>query len=115
MEMTVDLETLVLLKGNHGSRAEGVCLLEAVAWVAGDIHTDHPECVSPVIAAFGRRWNDDLDDVGRQRLKPYITRMIGTSGNPEADEVRAWMVTDWLVRVHTAATSRTCRSSDRCA
>jgi hypothetical protein len=99
----LDLETLVLQKGNHPDRSNGLCIMEAVAWVAGEPHSDHPKCVSPVVAAFCRRWQDDLDDAGRQRLKPYIPRMIGTAGSAAAEEVRAWLVTDWLVRVHTPA------------
>ena len=101
--MTIDIETLELLNGAHGSRSEGVCLLEAVAWFAGEPHTDHPACVSPVLSAFGRSWNDALPDDERQKLKPYVPRLVGTSGDAAADTRRAWMTTDWLVRVHTPA------------
>ena len=100
---TLNLDTLHLESGSHATRADGVCALEAVAWLAGEPHSDHPVCVSPVLGAFLRQWNDDLDDAGRQRLKPYLPRVIGTAGNAEADERRAWMATDWLVRVHTPA------------
>jgi hypothetical protein len=99
----LDLDRLVLTKGNHASRRDGVCIMEAVAWAAGEKHSDHPLCVSPVLGAFLRKWNDDLDDEGRARLKPYIFKVIGTAGDSEADELRAWMCTDWLVRVHTPA------------
>ena len=46
------LDTLHLDKGSHRSFEEGMCLLEAVAWVAGETHSDRPKCASPVIAAF---------------------------------------------------------------
>jgi hypothetical protein len=53
--------------------------------------------------AFMRSWNDSVDDAFRQKLKPYAAKCIGTK-TTEADETRrAWMATDWLVRVHTPA------------
>jgi hypothetical protein len=96
---TLDIETLQLLAGGHDSIDEGACLLEAVSYVAGEPWSDHPRCVSPVLAAFGRSWNDVLDDATRQRLKVYIPRLIDTAGSPEIDERRAWMATDWACRV----------------
>ena len=77
--------------------------MEAVAWLAGEKHSDHPACVSPVIGAFCRTWNDQLDEAGRQRLKPYIARVVGTAGDPGADEARAWLAADWMIRVHMPA------------
>lgn len=100
--MTLDLDTILLKAGAHRSREEGTCLLEAVAWFAGEEHTDHPKCVSPVLAAFGRSWNDGLwSDEERKQLKPYIPLLVGTVASPEVEEQRAWMATDWLVRVCT--------------
>ena len=102
---TLDLEALVLEKGSHpvdGPQGP-YCVMEAAAYIAGERHSDEPDCVSPVIGAFLRRWNDDLPDVERQRLKPYIVRVIGTSASEEVEEKRAWLVTDWMVRVHTPA------------
>src|SRR6266545_1161132 len=98
MTSHLDLSTIHLEKGAHETRDSGVCLLEAVAWFAGREHSDHPPCVSPVLGTFGRSWNDALDDSTRQRLVPFIPRMVGTA-NDGADEARAWMLTDWLVRV----------------
>lgn len=91
------LEEIHLRVGAHDEREEGVCLLEAVAYIAGENHSDQPICVCPVLAAFGRAWNDDLDDETRQKLKPYIPRMIGTAGDGHAER-RGWMAFDWLSR-----------------
>jgi hypothetical protein len=99
----LDLNTLVLARGNHESPREGMCMLEAVAYIAGEPHSDHPECVSPVIGAFLRTWNDDLGDVERQRLKPYLARVIGTRASDEVEDRRSWLCADWMVRVHTPA------------
>src|ERR1700680_1196735 len=48
------LERMVLASGSHGDRSHGLCAMEVVAWLAGEKHSDHPECASPVIAAFIR-------------------------------------------------------------
>jgi hypothetical protein len=79
------------------------CLLEATAYVAGEPLSDHPDCVCPVLAAFGRAWNDSLqNDAERDRLlKPLIPRLIGTKSTPAAEERRSYMALDWLIRVHT--------------
>ena len=103
MTATLDLDHLTLAHGAHDSRAEGVCLLEAVAWFAGEPHSDRPTCVSPVLAAFGRTWNDRLDDAERQRLVPLIPRLVGTAGDADADAVCGWMAVDWLVRTYAPA------------
>jgi hypothetical protein len=61
-----------------------------------------------VLSAFGRRWNDDLDELGRQTLKRFLddghgkSRLLGTGGDGFAEQ-RAWMCADWLVRVQTPA------------
>ena len=98
---TINLDTIILTVGNHTTRAEGLCVMELAAWLAGVEHTDHPSCVSPVIGVFLRRWNDTLDDTRRQQLKPYARRVITTAGGGgEAEMRRAWLATDWLVRVY---------------
>ena len=99
----VDLTAIRLDSGSH-SRTVGeqkACLLEWVSIFAGVDYGDHPSCTSPVLGAFGRTLNDGLDDERRQRLIPFIPRLVGTAGDPEGDEARAWMATDWLVRVFT--------------
>jgi len=98
----LDLDALVLKHGSHSPDGE-FCMLEAVAYVAGEPWTDSPKCACPVLAAFCRRWNDDLDDAGRQMLKPYIPRLVGSKVNKKVETVRGWMLTDWIIRVYTPA------------
>lgn len=96
------LDTIVLEHGSHGSRSEGMCLLEAVAYVAGEPHSDNPECVCPVLAAFGRAWNDALNDAERDRiLRPFVPLLVGTRSSPKVQDQRAFMAADWAVRVFT--------------
>jgi hypothetical protein len=65
----LDLETLVLKNGAHKRRDQGVCLMEAVAWIAGEKHSDRPECTDVALAAFGRAFNDRLSNDERQLLR----------------------------------------------
>ncbi|MEU9835591.1 hypothetical protein AB0D67_28995 [Streptosporangium sp. NPDC048047] len=97
----IDLATVTLTPGDHSTREDGVCLLEAVAWVAGEPHSDEPRCVSPLLTAYGRQLNDVLPDDKRQLLRPLIPLMIGTAGDGH-DEARSYLALDWLIRTYTA-------------
>jgi hypothetical protein len=99
------LNQLPTLKhGKHDSIDHGACLLEAVSWVVGEPFSDHPQCVCPVLGAFGRSWNDSLDDDKRNRLlQRFITRLVGTRSTAVVEERRAWMAADWLIRTYTPA------------
>ena len=100
-ERLVYLGPLKLEKGSHDPPNNGLvhaCVMEAVAYVAGEPFSDHPECASPVLGAFLRSWNDSLLDADRQMLKPLIPRLVGTKAPARVEEKRAWMATDWLAR-----------------
>jgi len=97
----LDFAELKLETGAHKTPADGMCVMEAVAFVAGEQFSDHPACASPILGTFLRSWNDTLDDETRQRLKPYIPRLVGTNTGTADEETRAWMITDWLVREQT--------------
>jgi hypothetical protein len=86
-----------LSAGRHPRAEQGRCAMEWVAHLAGEAHSDRPECVSPLVGAFARSWNDALDETTRQRLRPYLGRMIGTAGDG-LDDARAWRCADWLAR-----------------
>lgn len=99
----IDLESIRLARGAHDSPEEGTCLLEAVAFVAGEPHTDHPACASPILGAFGRSLNDVLPTEKRQDLKPLIPSILGTANQPEKDQARGLMAADWIIRTYTPA------------
>ncbi len=92
------MDGIFLKSGAHESLAEGGCVMEFAAWVAGEPHSDHPQCVSPVIGQFLRSWNDALNDEDRQMLVPYAIAAVGTNTGADDEETRAWMCADWLVR-----------------
>ena len=103
MRRTLDLDNLSLEYGSHDDADPAhMCVMEAVAYVAGEPWSDTPQCASPVIAAFCRSWNDTGGEEGqkiRDRLRGYIPRLVGSRVSPEAEERRAWLATDWLIRV----------------
>jgi hypothetical protein len=98
--MTID--SYRLSAGRHARPQQGRCAMEWVAHLAGEVHSDRPECVSLVVAAFARSFNDALEDETRQRLRPYLARTIGTDGDG-GEEARAWRCADWLVRTGAPA------------
>ena len=97
------LDDILLKSGGHANLEEGACAMEVVSYLAGEPWSDRPKCASPVISAFMRSWNDALDDEGRQRLKPYLPKLIGTKGTKAQESKRAWMAADWFIRVQTPA------------
>jgi hypothetical protein len=101
----LDLSAVILKHGGHNAPDDGMCLLEAVSWFAGEPFSDHPACVCPTLGAFGRAWNDGLpDDESRTRLLgPLIPRLVGTNLGPVVSARRSWMALDWLIRVHQVA------------
>ena len=101
--MTIDIDTITLASGAHNPNDTEMCVMEAASLLAGEKWSDHPQCASPVIAAFLRSWNDTLPDTDRQALKRYIVPLVGSKGTPAQESARSWMACDWLVRTFTPA------------
>jgi len=100
---TIELETFQIAKGKHQSPDAGMCVMEAVAFVANEKFSDHPVCASKVIGEFLRSWNDGMNDEDRQMLRPLIPRLIGTKGTPAQEKRRSWVALDWYCRVSAPA------------
>lgn len=93
-----------LASGGHDDMAEGMCVMEAVSYVAGEPWSNTPECACPVIGALLRPWNDSLpDDKRTELLRPLIARLVGSRATPAIEARRATMACDWLVRAYTPA------------
>ncbi|HCT57219.1 MAG TPA: hypothetical protein DGD08_08405 [Gemmatimonas aurantiaca] len=98
------LETVTFAVGGHARAQDAYCVMEAVAYIAGEPWSDQPQCVSPVIAAFCRNWNDNLPEPPRtELLRPLVPLLMGTRTTEGDEQTRAWMATDWLARVQTPA------------
>jgi hypothetical protein len=91
----IEIDKIVLQHGDHPNRDAGLCFMEAVAWIAGEAHSDHPVCVCPVLGSFLRSFNDHASASDRQLLKPYLRLVIGT-GSDGLTERRGWMCVDWI-------------------
>ena len=101
-ERLAQLETIRLDEGSHEDFAEGHCAMEVVSWLAGLGFTDAPECSSRVLRSYTISLNDTWNDADRQRLVPFLPRMVGTAGDGQ-DEARSYMALDWLIRTYTPA------------
>src|SRR5690242_18082075 len=94
------LERLELKEGGHEPSSGDMCLMEAVAFVAGESWSDHPHCASAILGDYGRALNDRLSDALRQELKPLIPMLVGSVGDDETEERRAVLLSDWYIREH---------------
>jgi hypothetical protein len=96
------LDNFSLLSGAHdGSDETEMCVMEAVAYIAGEPWSDHPNCACPVISAFLRSWNDCLptDEDRNRLLKPLVLQLIDTKSTAAIEEKRSYLALDWMVRV----------------
>ena len=88
-----DFSTVNFSRGAHKTREHGMCFMEAVAFIAGEKHTDAPDCVDPVLGEMARTWNDQLDDEERSRvLGPFLWRFPGTEAGSEVSLTRGDMM-----------------------
>ena len=99
------IKALPIKHGAHGSFNKGACVMEMVAFAAGQPHSDQPPCVCPVIGTFLRSWNDGLpsDDARSELLKPLIPKVIETKATLEVELARVMLCIDWLCREFTPA------------
>jgi hypothetical protein len=98
--MLNDIWKFELKRENGHNPKDGACLMDAVSWFEYGTLGDHPACVSPVLAAFCRGANDGMTDAGRQKLKAFIPRLIG-SVDPENEKPRAEFLVWQAIRVFT--------------
>ena len=88
--------------GSHTSRDSGICVMELAAWIAGEPHTDTPECVCPTITRILTAWNDAITD-GRERqalLNHLIPTVIGTQQGDEVAMTRHYAALNRTVTYH---------------
>jgi hypothetical protein len=88
-------QTIKLSGGRHRGPEHGACVMELASMLAGGPFSDHPPCVSVVIAAFLRSYNDHVDEASRQDLYEYAARVVGTRTDAAVERVRAEMCVAW--------------------
>jgi hypothetical protein len=93
------IDQVSLAAGAHGSRNDGMCAMEMVAWLAGEPHSDEPGCACPVLGALVRACNDAMSDAQRNRwLRPLVPVLVGTRATAAVERARGLLVLDALVR-----------------
>jgi hypothetical protein len=93
------LDQFPLRHGAHSSPRDGMCAMELVAWLAGEPHSDEPECACPVLSAYVRAVNDAIPtDVQRERLlRPLVPHLIRTRGSADDEQARGFAVVSAMV------------------
>lgn len=108
----LDLAAVRFGRGSHPPAAvptgdRDMCIMEAVAFMAGETWGACPSCACPVIAEFLRVWNDGLPNGDRDRLLRayvWVPRLIGSRATqPAIEQKRLCLTHDWLIRVNLPA------------
>jgi hypothetical protein len=114
-----DVLALPLCTGSHGHAFDGeVCLVEKSNRIAFCIpefrerfgaparfNDDHPS-ISRVVRSMAIGLNDmrwESDDARTAALDRFSVAILGTKTTEADEQARAWMATDWLIRVYTPA------------
>jgi len=93
------IEQYPLQRGSHPVRDDGMCAMEMVAWLAGEAHTDEPECACPVLGALVRACNDAMSAPARNRfLRPLVPQLVQTRADAIVERERGMLAVDCLVR-----------------
>ena len=94
-----------LTHGSHAAREDGMCLMEAVAFLAGEPHTDTPACACPMLTAFAVALNDAMgtgpagDALRARHLHDLAPMLVGSRSTPDVERRRAFVLADHAVRV----------------
>ena len=88
--------TIRLDPGPHRTPDRGVCAAEATAFLAGEPHSDHPECLCPILGEVLRWMNDRMPEEVRPQLLSLLPLLVDTCYR-DAERQRA-------VRIASAAT-----------
>ena len=119
--MSLDPGRLAFVEGlpiaGKGHRGIGpkMCTLEQLSYVAGEGHSDSPECACPVLSAFVRALNDRLPHGQRQELSRYVRLLYGTRGSGQDETDRRALIRAWHERTgQRLSRGRAQRAIDEC-
>lgn len=73
-----------LITGVGDASLGKLCIMSFVSLLAGERFGDRPQSASQVIRKFAIPVNDRMDTIGRQRLKPFAPRIVGTNDGHDA-------------------------------
>ena len=86
-----DLWKYDLRKGSTDHPKNGACLFDAGMWLVYGKIGDNPPCSCPIIRAYAISLNDNMPQDQRQRLKPFILRVVGNR-DPAAEPARIYKI-----------------------
>lgn len=104
--MSASHQTVTLQAGSHDGPAGGVCVMELASMLSGERFSDRPACVSPVVAALLRGYNDGLDAGRRQMLKRFAADAVGTATDGVPERARRRMAARGLGAVRAPGGAR---------
>lgn len=73
------IQTFTLTQGSHDEPDHGMCVMEAVSFVAGEKFSDVPLCADPLLIYPMQTINDGMGNE-RKKLIPLIPRLAGSRG-----------------------------------
>ena len=90
-------QTVKLGRGRHRSPRDGVCVMELASMLAGEDFGDSPHCVSPLLVALLRSYNDLVDSRRRQDLYAYASSSVGTRSSRRVEYRRRRLCRRWIL------------------
>ena len=97
------LHSIELIRGHAPNRQQGLSAMDAVAWMAGEPHTDQPVTACPTMTSIINELNDTLDDEPRQTLlKPLLPKLLD-SRDHRLELPRRYIAHDWAIRTAVPA------------
>lgn len=75
-----------LSAGHHESPDKGLCVMECVAYIAGEAHTDKPACADYLCSQYAILINDQSIDNRRQTMIKYVLRLAGSKSDTVAEQ-----------------------------
>ena len=101
-EKLAELCRIGISRGSHDSQADGMCLMEATAWLAGERHSDAPVCACPTFTRYGIRLNDAYWPTDKDRTEALCdlpALLLNTrTHDVELMRKRAYALTDGAIR-----------------
>jgi hypothetical protein len=93
-------KNFLLKAGSHDDFERGACVMESVAWLAGEPFSDAPRCACPVVRTFAMRLNDRIDNdaLRTELLLPFVVSMVGSKSTDTVAAYRARLAADWAIR-----------------
>ena len=92
------LSRIPLSPGKHYENAAQKCVMECVAFVMGEPHTDHPRCACPVVTRIAMHVNDGFVPNDGGDLSRRILQLAGSNRGEAVTRERAYFLTDYAFR-----------------